>query len=655
MTYEEKIPDFALQPAKSEDPDSDKTQEDDGFDPTPYDRLLAPEPPERKKEEAVSEAAQASEPSGETKDTASGEPGETGGPQDGAFGKAGVSGEEPKEPETAVQEPVEPVVFKEEPKEEPEKKKAADPMRITPLSALAVYNELKISTVCQNEETKVVVEEDVLVPDVMPDLLSILSMNGKAYLSGREIQSGQGDSGNVRVTGELSIHTIYVPQKEEFKDPIAVIQSRLPFKADWSVSASPISHISIVPEIEKIEYTVINERKFHAKITVKLSMKEYAEKQLKLFDSLRNEKLELLKEKVNISHIAARKEDAIEITEDMRLKDGALRPSKILSADIRIVENHRQITEEKIVINANIWVDVLYTGEDVEEGEVYEKTAFFQGKTDFTQFILLDKEKDISASKVSFSDQDLEVKITEGTEDGFSISGNVRTSVELFRNVEKEVVSDLYHNTKDTTYDCSEEKVEAVLGTTRGETTAREIFDIPEKSGRADKILYINGMIKEKQSRFESGKVTVEGVLAGEILCLSEEDRKPFAVRKELPFRSSLELPQNSGEIKIESSVAIRELWFDKINDKQVEVNASLQTEATAIEEKTVKLIKNPCFVENDSSKRPSSMVIYIARKGDSLWDIAKRYKTGADAIRSINQMQENEDVKENMRLLIVK
>ena len=53
MTYEEKIPDFALQPAKSEDPDPDKNDQDDGFDPTPYDRLLVPEPIEGKKEEAI--------------------------------------------------------------------------------------------------------------------------------------------------------------------------------------------------------------------------------------------------------------------------------------------------------------------------------------------------------------------------------------------------------------------------------------------------------------------------------------------------------------------------------------------------------------------------------------------------------------------------
>ncbi len=620
MTYEEKIPDFALQPAKSEDPDPDKNDQDDGFDPTPYDRLLVPEPIEGKKEEAI-------------------------------YGESGETEEIFKEKE----EKPEPVVLKEEPAEDQDKKTAVEPVRITPLSAQSVYNDLRISTVCQNEETKVIVEEDILVPDTKPDLLSILSMNGKVYLSGREIQTEQGEGDNVHVTGELLLHTIYIPQKKENRDQIAVIQSTLPFKTDWPVNASPISHISVTPEIEKIEYTVINERKFRAKATLNLSLKEYAEKQFSLFDGLRTEKLELLKESVKISHIAARKEDSIEISEELRLKEGVLKPSRILNSEIRVAENHRQITEEKIVINANIWVRVLYEGEDVEEGEIYEKTEFFQGKTDFTQFILIDKEKDAADSRVSFNDKDLEVRITEGTEDGFTLSGKVSTSVEIFHNVEKEIVSDLYHGTRDTTYDFTEQKVEAVVGSSSAETTAREIFPIPEKYGGADKIIYIDGAIKKKKHQVEDGKLRIEGVLEGQIICLGEEDRKPFAVKQDLPFRSLLELPKTQGDLKIESNIGIKELWFDKINEKQVEVNASLQIQAAAVEEKNIKLIKNPCFVENSQTKKPSSMVIYITKKGDSLWNIAKKYKTGVNVIRKINQMQENEDIKENMRLLIVK
>ncbi len=116
-----------------------------------------------------------------------------------------------------------------------------------------------------------------------------------------------------------------------------------------------------------------------------------------------------------------------------------------------------------------------------------------------------------------------------------------------------------------------------------------------------------------------------------------------------------MEVPAAQEAMKAESKVEIKDLWFDKINGKQVEVNASLQIESVIIEEKKLKLIKNPCFVESSQAKRPLSMVIYITRKDDSLWKIAKRYKISMDTIKEVNQLEEGAALREGMRLLIVK
>ena len=56
MTYEEKIPEFALQPAKSADEAESAQSQNDGFDPTPYDRLLVPE--EHKEEKSAETKAE---------------------------------------------------------------------------------------------------------------------------------------------------------------------------------------------------------------------------------------------------------------------------------------------------------------------------------------------------------------------------------------------------------------------------------------------------------------------------------------------------------------------------------------------------------------------------------------------------------------------
>ena len=48
-------------------------------------------------------------------------------------------------------------------------------------------------------------------------------------------------------------------------------------------------------------------------------------------------------------------------------------------------------------------------------------------------------------------------------------------------------------------------------------------------------------------------------------------------------------------------------------------------------------------------------MVIYITKNNDSLWKIAKKYKTSISAIRDINELAEEQKLAEGTRLLIVK
>lgn len=725
MTYEEKIPEFALQPARAASETAEDPLENDGFDPTPYDRLLVPEEygeeslkqddKQTKEENKVQQSAvfpagreadpeedsvlnqtQAADPdkaqaaapdpiqqqgavpvlSPEPNSEMSSELGADPDPRQNLTPEPELEEkaeqslsprQAPKQDQSPIQraesgsgqkaepEPIHPVVFRaEEAPQEGSLQAAPESIKMIPMENSAVYKELKMNIISQKLEMELFVEEDILVPDIKPDLKQILCMDGKAIVSSKEIQIGQGSEDGIRVTGEVLLQTIYLPESKEENEAISIIQSRLPFKTDWQVSASPMSHLSICANVEKIDYTIINERKFRAKVTACLMLSEYAEKELQMFDSIRNENLELLKETVKISHVALRKEDSIEISEDLKLKEGSLKPVRILKSDIRVVENHKQITSEKMVINANIMVNILYMGEETNDEDTYSKPAFFQGKTDFTQFILMDQYEDAAMCKVDFNEEELEVKINEES-DCFSLRGSVNTSVEVLTNMEKEMVTDLYHSSKDTTYDFSENQIETVIGTGMTETSAREILNVPEHM-QADRVIYAGGRIKEKKETVEPGRVMVEGVILGEVICLSDdEQQKAFAIKQDIPFRGAMEIPSAQAGMKAESKVEIKDLWFDKINGKQVEVNVSLQATAAAIKVSSLKLIKNPCFVENSHSGRPSSMVIYITKKNDSLWKIAKRYKISMDAIREVNQMEEGSPIKQGMRLLVVK
>lgn len=666
MTYNEKIPEFALQPAK----EAGTKQEiiDGGFDPTPYDRLLVKEPQEQemKIEETVKEGERLTEQIREEKQEKEktkefertdnhkiidyqADSEETQKEQQETEAK----GEEAVESIPVDSDAEEKISFEEIPPEM-QHLHPGMPAAMKPMANAAAYGDLKLQTIAQQLETRVFIEEDILVPDIKPDLASILSMDGKAILSGKDFQITQEDE-SLRITGEVSLQTIYLPDEKE-EEPIVMIASRLPFKTEWQVNASPVSYLAVTPVVEKLEYLVVNERKFRTKITLKLLLKEYTEKTLNLFENLKGDQIELKKEKIHLTHIALRKTEDMEISEQFSTKDGDSIPVKLLKYDINVVENHKQVTSDKMVINGTMMCNILYMARTEKEGEIKEAPEFLQNKVDFTQFILLENIEKTAGCKINFNEKDLILKLDETEETPqFALSGTIHTSLELYEPIEKEVVADFYHKTNDTTCDREEKNIRSVVTSGSTESSAREIAAIPEDHGTTGKILYLSGVIKESQSTMENGRSRTEGIVECQLLCMGDgEEGKPFSVTQEIPFRGTVELPDGKSDMEAESRLFIRDLWFDKINERQVELNVGILIETEVIENKKLTLVKNPCMIESKSM--PSApMVIYITKKGDTLWNIAKKYKSSIESIMKINELSENEVMKQGTRLLVVK
>ncbi|QIB68127.1 DUF3794 domain-containing protein [Aminipila butyrica] len=539
---------------------------------------------------------------------------------------------------------------------------------IVPTAGSLLTNELKMTDIREKPETRVYIEEDILVPDTKEDLASILSMTGKASLSDSEIRVGQLSQDSVKINGEVELHTLYIPENYTGEHHIINIQSRLPFKTEWPVAAEPLSRLAIQPTIESVDYTVINERKFRAKLTVRLTMREYANVEMQVFQGIRGEKLQLLKEKIQMTHVSERKTDVMEINETLALKDSQPKPERILKYDIDIVENHKQVTEDKAVVNATIYCNVLYLGSvsdtDGEAGEGATVTRLspqlFQGKTEFTQFIPIANPAE--GSKISFHYNSLNVHIKEpseddGPENAFSLDGRVETTIEIYKNLEREIVTDIYHRTRDVVCDKVELEAMSLGGSGVTEAAVREIINVPEKYGEVKRVIYIYGDIQNSRSFLEQNKNIVEGTIAITLLCLPEDESKAaFRLNKELNFRGSMEIPMGRGDTKANSEIAIKELWFDRINAKQIEVNANLFISSSVYGQDKYQVIQNVCFVEakEDGGVKPG-MVVYITKNDDTLWNIAKKYRTTMEMITEINDLSGEQTLPEGMKLLIVK
>ncbi|MDD2217378.1 MAG: DUF3794 domain-containing protein [Eubacteriales bacterium] len=677
--------------------------EDDGFDPTPYDRILAgihipavmppeeartaPEPkeasvaPEQKKQEIIKEPETIApvELLEETREVEKIEEA-----QEVPQVVEAVEMEEVAEIEETkevvemediledkearskeVEEefiPVE-IPMYEQPVSKPGKgvsKPAAkrDEGEAVPIGAAALSETLKFADISERAPVRVYIEEDILVPDVKPDLLSIISMNGTVALKREDL---------IKVSGEVTINALYTPIDGK-SEPICAVVARVPFRTDLGENISPMSTLTVNPEIESIEHKVINERKFKAKITLLLNINEYNDVKVECFSGIKGDEVELLKENVTVTEILYKKTEGIEISEVMPIKEGMPRPRKILRSSISIAPNHKQISPEKAVINASVYCNVLYLAEDIsteelQEGEENSKVpVFFQSKTEFTQFIPLDTGEHRSGSKLSFDIRNLNIDIQEGVE-GFEnesalkLSGNVETTLEIYRNSDKEIVTDFYHAHKELKCESSPLEIKSFTGSGAADLSVREIFNVPDRQEDIEKVLFSDVRIKGAEISADQNKVTVNGSLEAELLCLaSGEKGSVFSLKREIPFRGSIDVPGAKSDMLSEYRIDFRDIWFEKLSSRQAELNANLFVSALLWKSSTCNLISNPCIVkQDDANKAGPSMIVYVSGPNDTLWSIAKKFRTSMYDIAEINQIEKNRPVKSGSKILIVK
>lgn len=632
MSYEDNIPEFALKPAKEPE------NTEDGFDPTPYDRLLYGEGKDSSPSinDIIETATECTQPEEET--------------------QVPVCIPETKTTDTDAGNDI---LYNKEPediKEPPEPDKKKETVKIIPLSQDTSFSKLKITDVKDKMPEKVYIEEDILVPDVKPDLLSVLAMDASVKISEKEIQAGKTGEESLSAEGEVLLQTVYLPEKSETEEPMITIRSSIPFKTDWMVNVEPYAQIGIQPKIERVDYTVINERKLRVKIAVTLNMKEYKGVELDIFEDIKGEEVQILKEDITITDIAASKRDIVDIRETMPFKESGIIPEKILKYDINITENHRQITDEKVVINAAAICSILYLAKMQTEEPAETVPKLYRGRCEFTQFIPLEKIDNCVGSKVSFEEKDLKIRISNDNDaqEGFVLEGAVVTSLDVYKNVTKGVVSDIYHNSKDITYDMAEIKGRVLKGSSLTDINVRETV-VSQETEIAD-VIYISGMVKNAAGRLEKGRASVEGILTVKLLCMpAENTEKPFSITKEIEFKSNVDIPAVQENMDITVTASIRELWFDVINEKQVEVRGDVLVTSEVVQSIRLKLMKNLCFIESEEpAKKGPSMILYVTQKGDCLWDIAKKYRTTVERLRLINDI-ESDNIEEGKKLLVVR
>jgi len=141
-----------------------------------------------------------------------------------------------------------------------------------------------------------------------------------------------------------------------------------------------------------------------------------------------------------------------------------------------------------------------------------------------------------------------------------------------------------------------------------------------------------------------------------DILYHCADDEMPVALLKRgIPFSQTMELTGAEEGDEAEILLRLEDMDFQMLSEEEGELRATLTMEAAAKRQKRAEVVTDARWEAAQEEKNTAGAVIYVVQKGDSLWKIAKRFRTTAADIAAVNEIENPERIYPGQKLLIIR
>lgn len=128
------------------------------------------------------------------------------------------------------------------------------------------------------------------------------------------------------------------------------------------------------------------------------------------------------------------------------------------------------------------------------------------------------------------------------------------------------------------------------------------------------------------------GRLLAEGLLRTTLLYMTDDSSAPISVRQETPFRAAF-AAQAGRDAALHLSLTQAEAV--PITSDRVELRYILHLDGEELQSAPLHLVTDAQSVAADQPTQ--DIVLYFTQPGESLWDIARRYRVPVDIVRELN------------------
>ena len=218
------------------------------------------------------------------------------------------------------------------------------------------------------EQTHIVqLTNDIIVPDIKPDIINVIASNGIPYIYKEEIENNK-----LKIEGSMDAYVIYLSVDGDTRS----IQTTLNFKD--MLENNEIQEDSIVKwklKVDSLNVKVLNERKFTVNATISVKYQIFKVQNIEIKDDFCNEipKLQVKEEQINIKSLVGINTGKASVKEEINVQN-LDEIAEILKVNIETINFENKISYNKLLAKAEFNIEFLYITEDGRLGS--EKNTF---------------------------------------------------------------------------------------------------------------------------------------------------------------------------------------------------------------------------------------------------------------------------------------
>ncbi len=494
-----------------------------------------------------------------------------------------------------------------------------------------------INQIIEQRKDNFIIEGDAIIPDIKPDILSTISTSGTICIYKKEIQDGK-----IKIDGTINTYIMYLADSET--NNIRSINTNLDFTQTINMEkAKSNMKIENTFTLKEIECKVLNGRKVNIKAIVEIETKILNSENVDIVNGIEDLKdVQTLNDNININTLMGEGNTKIYAKDTLSI-DNIDNLAEIMKSNIRIINKESKISYNKILIKADLEVKLLYLTED-NRINTLQKTIPIMG------FIDIKDINDDSVCNIKYEIKNVLIKPNNVEEHSVYVEVELDVYCQAYENKQLAVIQDLYSPTVDLTFEQKRmramQKIECM----------QETFNIREKQVieeiGSNKLYDVEITPIISSQNILNDRIMYEGEVMLNFIFASSATGGIDTKRVNIPFNFNMETTGINTTTNVNTAIEVGMQDFIIMPDESIDIKIDLNFTVEYSKNLEINVIQNIQSGENRTSN-PYSMTIYFAKPGDSLWKIAKKFRSTVDNIAKVNGIEDVDKIEVGQQLFI--